>query len=375
MGTLFKKLCSVSFNHDYFAEGMTDQLSMVPTSETVQKMKDLGLLFRRSKNTFSVFYEAHEVEESKPLKLTNENDKLIFLIKQEDYLFQNYTALPVDLKYPSLLYFSNLSSATGDKGELLLSQGDFADATDVLYLRKAIVNVAGESEADDVEVLLKNEQGETIVSQTAEVADGAYTTQLDLLSYPKGKYQLSHGSEEQAIYVNNDIHHMPVLAVVEIFLGYEGKVPVDRQLLDGDEVDSKAYVVQFGARETHWKYIVVLKNFNDEDDLEIQYSDDALEESSPYPEEMTFLSKTPDDGLLELYGEEKVLLFESEDPIPFYSSPMMGVNLMKEAASLEDEEETTYTEVLKNLPNPPVSLIKPQVGEEVTYYTETFIYI
>lgn len=91
------------YKHDSFIE-------VNPTMETVTLLKNLKLLYKKTKTGFSIYSKVDELDPATPFINIPVSLKLEFTMRTKDYQFENYT----NLKFSNtkLFYFSNVKPAT-----------------------------------------------------------------------------------------------------------------------------------------------------------------------------------------------------------------------------------------------------------------------
>lgn len=91
------------YKHDSFIE-------VNPTMETVTLLKNLKLLYKKTKTGFSIYSKVDELDPVAPFINIPASLKLEFTMRTKDYQFENYT----NLKFSNtkLFYFSNVKPAT-----------------------------------------------------------------------------------------------------------------------------------------------------------------------------------------------------------------------------------------------------------------------
>ncbi len=100
----YKKLFTITLEHDYFGDAEFTGFSIVPSDECIRFFKNAGILFKSIGNTFIALIEEDEGE----AKRTISSDIVFRLyIKFTDPFFANVTNLNYNPKLRERLYFSN----------------------------------------------------------------------------------------------------------------------------------------------------------------------------------------------------------------------------------------------------------------------------
>lgn len=123
----YKPLFNVNIFHNYFLDKGTETfaamndvekskrlgafnadrfMNIVPTSETMQKLRGHNLVFKKTNTGFSVWSKVSESDEKKPFIALADDEGFTFLLKPNDPRFFNYTVLEA-ASFGKLFYFSN----------------------------------------------------------------------------------------------------------------------------------------------------------------------------------------------------------------------------------------------------------------------------
>lgn len=84
--------------------------TITPTLETITVLKNYKMVFKKTKTGFSVFIKVKETDELDPFIKVPKDLNLNFLIKLNDYQFENYTNL--DFALTQVYLFSNVKPLT-----------------------------------------------------------------------------------------------------------------------------------------------------------------------------------------------------------------------------------------------------------------------
>ncbi len=103
MSTSGKQKMLQSFNTDSFA-------AITPTLETNTVLKNYKMVYKKTKTGFSVYIKVKETDELDPFIKVPKDLNLNFLIKLNDYQFENYTNL--DFTSTQVYLFSNVKPLT-----------------------------------------------------------------------------------------------------------------------------------------------------------------------------------------------------------------------------------------------------------------------
>ncbi len=103
LNTAKKRKIVSKYNHAVFIE-------LNPTIATVTLLKDLKLLYKKTKMGFSIYAKINELDPIEPFINIPADLNLIFTLRTKDYQFENYTDL--EFSNTRLFYFSNIKPAT-----------------------------------------------------------------------------------------------------------------------------------------------------------------------------------------------------------------------------------------------------------------------
>ncbi len=394
MNISFDILFRIMIDHSYFKENPVRDLEIIPTETSARMLINAGLIWRQTSGGLIVLYEKDPTEEEPhdiPWKLKNEPFKLAFYIIAKSSLFYNYSDIPDSIKLPEVFYWNNREKNDQD-GKLLLNKGTKVSSDDLVSLREKLLTITGTSSNPSETFMMKDIDGNILINRSIKVkkqketdTEGVYFTQVDLAGPDEGRYQLEYAGKTEEIYVAGSWTPDRLLGIVEIFNGTE--VAVDNRFMNGTNVSAKNYHLVFNARETFWKYYIVLRNISEDPGLQVIYQE-STQEDLPYPDEVEFKSEPPEEQRTETFKDNIVLLFQSQKTIPFYEIARKGISLQDTSSSGsggggpgrgrgrggDADDPGMDKDVIKNLPNAPVSAIKPN-SDDGKIYSEIFIYV
>lgn len=381
MQLAYKKLFKIAITHDYYAATSWSGLEIVPTDQCLSVMQNYGLLFKQVAGGIQVQYQEDRSQEiATPLRLSIEDRfRLSFWVKVKNQDFHSFTELSMQFRSPKIFYWSNREDNSG-RDALYLTKDKTSGDEDVISYSSPMINWAGTSANKRVALSVKNIFNEEVIRLYVAVHDEKYEKQIDLSSYPSGKYSLYVDDVlDSDLYLSSTRNTTSLLGIIDIY--QDDIVPSENALFADDRVAPKDFIIHFNSRETFWKYYIILNNIDSNPGFAITYGEN--DEDSPYPDDVLFeIPETVEsNSVTETYGKEKVLVFESSKALPFFEKPKMGISLLKPGltSSLEEEEEEdagegVNTEVIKNLPNASLNSIKPDTeGDKV--YAEIFVYV
>lgn len=304
MTSAYSILATVTLQHDYYADGRSNDFEIVPSAHTVAALKGAGILTRAIGNVLVLLVKVSE--EDGPVYVDLPADlKMTFYLQLANPAFINFTNVPYqagpvfyftnlhNIKVGSTLYlnrrvpsFSNStayaigdmvssganvfeaikpmapgSHATGDiafwhqrAADQYVHGGDLLPLTDgLLYLHATAAKVF------DISILGLNP--DTLAydvpggaAQRQEFSQDMEDIVVNLQGITPGKYKVVVNGQEQFVYVDTEAKYARVFGIIELYNLFE---PADDfGLLDVDKKPkSLDHVIRFANRLALWKYI------------------------------------------------------------------------------------------------------------------------
>lgn len=380
MQILYKKILDLEIWHDYYLGqpdppqspanyDISDTLTLVPTTECQQILRNLRWVFRPQPRGASIFARVEQVSSDsfRTLLPVTRSERLTFWLVVRDSYFANFTNLPLTTNHQQIYYFSNLSGNQGHAlfltktlpaykanteyklGQLVTHNGKTLEATRDYISASAIPNVSDwdtlplsqyVSELDQLprqvlsrlhtisnaspgktfrwNLLDANEQESFIFEVTVpdtHTPGNALSTSLNFSGQIPGRYRLYlDGTQVDEFVLFDPIVARDAFGLVEIVLNsnlvpeaFCLLKPQDKQTL----IQPRTYVIRFKNRATHWRYRYERPHGFTEDEL----SNFVLKDDK------TFFTKRPQ-GLLR---RPRRLLTDGKDHL----LPAPGVTLIK----------------------------------------------
>ncbi|MDY8138100.1 hypothetical protein [Aquimarina sp. 2201CG5-10] len=330
--TLYKTLFQVMVHHSYFLDDgessfismnedekkeqlkkydFSQYLTIVPSYSTFSEMENHKLILRKNNDGFRILNSVTEEDEKFRSKIfLSDNLTLTFLLYSNDYLFDNYTALPQEAN--RLYYFSNIKPDTEADPYTYISLNSSNDlVTEDLLLTeestqqlwyeieqdniraeiKARLNLIAEIEPEDID----SDEGKQIINQSIQKEQGKGLIGIIRL-------QMIGDNNRDVIEIDNT-----------------DPEDIKNFLLDPIPV----YKLHFDNRKTIWKYIK-------------KSDDNELETSSVKP-----LTRN---GFIEIEPEDD-LVAPLPDDIEKYVFPNPTANIIKQVTDENTNTITTYSEI------------------------------
>lgn len=291
MKLIYRPLLEIQLRHSFYVSGFAEHnFDILPNFSTFNLLRQYGLILRQNETGFVIYAEVdassvgEAVKDLSPApqpKLKNEllGEKLrfsFFLQAKNNYL-SNITALPRYIPGRQIFYVNNLRD---DEESGFLHLGDsFSDAR----VGEAIGLVTGETvtyrfntEVNSAALQIDDAFGNTLHTFSFENTDTSVKTleyRLDLSAVKcmtPGRYSITHVDSvetSQIFYFEPELFALNPVAVIEIFnstvdlTADKSELVADNyQFLVDDEIQYiGAYVLQFNARATTWRYNVIKK--------------------------------------------------------------------------------------------------------------------
>ncbi|MFK7908371.1 MAG: hypothetical protein AB8B69_24790 [Chitinophagales bacterium] len=346
----FQKLFSINMLHDFYANKTPQRISILPTEECRQTMRNYKLLFK-SKNAGCLVLSG-DGELGNMLLQSKSSLKLSFAIQSADPFFINYTNLPLT-STKSIYYFNNLEENVNEDKEKLLHKEGFVYAKDEIVARQPYFNHRFEDGLSTKKLWVEDAEGNEVWEQNIE-GGKVDSCPIDLRYEPLGKYVLKgEGGYEFDFYTT---HFNPELYVGFIDIYLTDSVTASYDAIQGDGVVSQDYVIRFKNRATRWKYFFVLRNNKASQE---DYKVESLKN------EILFMEA--EDVVLVNGANAKMVV--SEKAIPLKEHPVDKFQL-----KLKKNGKGVVTAI--NLPTPSIQSIKPQsINDDQNIFSEIYVSI
>lgn len=262
----YQVLCSVTMRHPYFADGRLGELAARPTPATAERMRRLGVMFKPQADGFALLYAAPGAAAG-PLLPPPGLFPLQFGLTLRDPYFANYSDLPLTTApgtlpgqvyclHPPLAELTatrlQQEATVGPADQLPLRPGAFslplAPAPKARPVRLCLYRHATTLppiEADGFTTLSPGADGHSPPGVPATAAANATSLNLDLRTWGSGRYRLEIGTGKARqvldFFVDDSLSFARPWGLLE--LGAQGAPSL-----------GTAYVLQFAARATYWRY-------------------------------------------------------------------------------------------------------------------------
>jgi len=112
MNTAYKILFAIDLQNEYYSTGKCNDISVVPSAETMLLLKNRQALCKMIGNKFVVLVKVKDIvagtDADKPFVTLSSNEKFIFYLQLEKPVFTTVTNIDFDLFASTRFYFSNI---------------------------------------------------------------------------------------------------------------------------------------------------------------------------------------------------------------------------------------------------------------------------
>jgi hypothetical protein len=352
MRSYYPELARFEFQHEYY-ESVQSAFTFQPQWQTQRLLRRFGLLFRSTRDGFTILYQAikDEFDALVPLRKLPEQFALRFWICTKYPYTGTVSELPLFRPTKQSLYFDNLIDRK-DGDTLYLNQAapavTAADEKDLVSLAPISWRYS-KAATEPVFVRVQNAHGTVVGTEYCRPHEGNVQCLIDLGEIAPGLVSITAGSETTETYYRPEsFPDCAPLAAVDLYTG--PTVPDTYQFVDSDGVPQpKVFTCRIAKQSSIWRYIIVPR-FNttlQAGQLSIQDADSRY----------TFGAPTA----VQTMSGEAAFAIESQGLIPHQEEPIKGLSLRRNSVDLIPE-----------LPNPGPDQI--MVGDS-GYYSEIHVYV
>lgn len=355
-GVTYNKLFNVRVRNSFYANanGKND-FAIAPTQPAQQAMRNGNMVFKLDDEGFRIYYKVDSL--GNPFVNIN-NTRLIFgaqLINTAGFL--NYTDLTIGGNaYGSgkLVYFTNKTAPANS----LLS----CSVLDQLRPSVFTYQFPPQLTAGTGHIVIKNENDVVVTPASPDpntiAPDAArqYFYPIDFSGMPPGLYKFetwvnSETPKTETVYISDELAGSGALAIVDIVVLTPASFPVSPE---------RAYDMQFNARASQWKYVIVLQSGSVTSSDAIGITDEGGAQS-PYPA-LVFGAAT--NGTVN--GIPAKIVSSSLTNIPFFEIPKRQLAVVKNPGP-------GYTKIVGNIAGPAANLVSAASMSPAV--TEIYVYI
>lgn len=350
-----KTLFKVDIEHDFHQEGINSDFEIVPTPQTSRFLRNHGMLFRpvESGCLVAALLEENELGNHHLRLIPEKSGILQFMMLNRVPHFLSYTNLPFHNLNKKIYYFNNLLSNIIEGNKLLHSAGSKVTASEQENRKSGRYHFQYNGGTKQTVTARLNfpDMGfkeEKVASNNNGVAEFDF----QLSDFPTGRAELEvEGAKVDSFYSMNLQDVSKVFGMIEIF--FSDEVPSPYQFFDEQgNITQQEYKISFENRKTFWKYIVINKNGENLEDIEIEDNDNIYTFSEYLSDQYPANSK----------------IFVSDQEISLSSEP-------KGSFSLITKKSSNKRVLVDPLPNPGSEMLKRDEHDKDKLYSEIFFYI
>ena len=348
----YNTLFEIDLLHDYYKKGYGKDLTIMPTEECSNYLRNNKIVFRTTLKGFKVSYPSVDDKGTPLIKLSDNKFMFAFGLKNPSE-FLSITDLNIGgnkLANGNIIQFNNdpLNAQSVIPSVLhLLKPNEFTYTfpykAEDLEIDVATLEILDFDDTNDQLLIFSDIEPDEL---------GFYSQKLKLPVKNNKKYifrisDTNHSSEDLVVYIDNELNKKNVFGLIEI--NYNSNT-LDK------------YQLQFTRKKSYWKYIIVNKNaLIDFSSEKLELSDTTIDTVSPY-EVYDFSSQLQPDDEVSINGNETAV-FKSEELIPYYEVPKLNIQLKKVSGPPHPTEVKLYS----HLPNPKISGIVNKDNEAEIY--------
>lgn len=376
MNLIYSRLLEVSILHDYFREGVAQEIKLIPTQETAEKLRKGRMLLRDTPQGIVVLFRAELDLTTPEVRLVPPIDLFFFIQSTNSPQFFAVTQLTKDSRtYQSgdFLAFQNSpanASANPENPEKIE-----LDIWDGARGKTFTSRIKLDPEPSKVILQVRDASGGKIPSGLDDAGTqlpldleitpddkGEFLFRLDLKGKSEGNYTLTLRNEadtedlwKKEYFLTRDPNLKSALGVLKISY---------RAAPDQLYGERKYYAVDLKRKATKWTYIIVSQNKKiDLASAQLSILDKGNPPGSPYATYNFQQVGAAPNAEVKINNAETVI-FKSQIPIPFFESPKLNLELRRKPGNRV---------LFGNLPNPSrTGAIKVNPGEEIS---EIYVFI
>ncbi|MCX2574547.1 hypothetical protein [Pedobacter sandarakinus] len=363
--TAYRKFFSLSVNHNYYEDNLCEDLSFMPTADSMRIMRNQHWLYKPISSGFDLICE---VDGDLNAIIEIAKTPLTFGIKLKSAAkFLGITNLH---KSPSKQFGSNkkiyfTNTGLDQRLEYTILDDVISNGIYLAFIEEGHEKVSLKvSSAASSNHIVEYDSDGMPISGPYEIAknnQNLFTRSLNFSKLPDGLYQISikksagTGADLQTyqVYKSADLSSASIFGVLDLRIP-----PAD------DVITENKFLMQFIRKETIWKYYIVNRTGIDLEDFKLLLKDNSKDGTpegnsayAKYTFSGTTVQSSDTEPINKVDANEKIL-FTSSAKIPFFSRVKTGLQLTK-------KDPTNEVILISDLPNPRP---ETQVGEESKIY-------
>lgn len=361
----FKELFRVSIKNEYYKNGYSSDFTFMPTKNSIKLLKNHSLKFTTTPQGFALYGEVEQDgSDEKLIRGFQEDTKLTFLMKLKNPYFINFTDIPIKTVPHEVFYINNLSNHETDEELLLINKEEIPKTSSNstrISLSPEVYKYTYHGSGDDKTATVTFIDDGFSINETVENDKGEYRFQFNIGRYNPGRCEFSMEGESENFYSASEIYRQGVFGIVEIFV--KSTVPANYRFVDGTNVVTpRAYAIPFTNRSTIWRYLVYDKLTNKLTKPQIEMS------GTEFTLTTTPATKFPEDYTLFTFTSGEEGAPETEKAFPIKEEPVMNI-------TLSGGFNGSRKDIIYHMPNPDITVIKPDINDISKIYSDIILYV
>ncbi|MGB1216689.1 MAG: hypothetical protein ACPG5P_02365 [Saprospiraceae bacterium] len=257
----------MGISHDYHASGISKDFEFIPTKQTTETFKKLGIIFKSKKGMFNLFCNPNRIEQV--LKYLQKPLTFQFYLILKNKTFQNFTETKIG-DFNRIFFLDSDSFPHKGKTLLLGGKNYFSKDNSVPALSTGTKIPLPIPSKKKSKLILRDSSGE-IFKQTKfdktnpmESLEKPFLYQndelfLDTKGFDEGLYKMNMGAKEDISFLLFNEYPTGTYGIIQIRGWDEKPKGVSYSFVKGDGFSFTKPSISFNARTTIWKYTIVDK--------------------------------------------------------------------------------------------------------------------
>ena len=355
--TRWGKFLTIKCFHEYYKDGKCPDLRFVATTDTEYLMKNFRILFRKQNDGYILLFDKFQTHNllNSPVLSKIIDKKMVFYIFNDNNLLNHISNIDFE-KGESIYYFNNISNQSSKENEYHINDNKNLESHKVIAKRKSF-SISFTKPILTKDLIITDEFGNKYSNKSISNLEEKEqkTTHHIVLDYAEeGKYYIKSNNETQCVYCTGNGFDHKVWGIIEIYLN----APNNKALLyDNKAMLSPTFKIEFDARFTYWKYLLIgrFTDINNINEIKITYESKEIEFTKP--------------KMIDLISGGKAVMIESVNNIK--TSELLFSN---DTLSMKIKIDNKWNSKLIAIQKPSIDMIKPD-RENGKIYSVAYIYV
>ena len=345
-------LFEIEILHDYYADKLCRDISIVPTVECKTALQKTGLRFLATETGCKIFARVNEIGGKDILQLPmSENLRLNFLMILRNNAFKTFTQLELNTERNLQYYFNNLEENSGTDNTVHLVSNKFGKKLsngDLKIFRTGTYQYISNTAIPESDVRISYTDSTEQMQQLLDPVNGNTRKifSFDLKKGSAGRAELlEQGNSKDSFYIMSSADRQDIFGVIEMF--HRSSLPAKNKFVNESDnsIAAKKYLIQFANRQTTWRYHVNKKFNKDITAISIKKENGTAIEFESAPG-----------------STQELFIKTSKNPIPLTETAVTGIKLL----------DNLNQEIIAHLPNASLQVLKEEGGK---HFSDIFITI